>query len=314
MPSHLVIANPVAGRGLGEKRTEEARLLLDAAGLDYELKETDAPGHGHEIARAAAEAYETVVALGGDGTIQEVAGGLVHARMDVGPAPHPQPFARLGILPAGTGNDLIKALELSTDFENAVKVLLHGQTRDMDIGRLRYRIAEDPVVRERIFTNNVGLGFEGQVGTEALNLKLPLRGTAPYGTALLRVLGRLRNPRMKIRLGEGSQLAGPTLLVSIGNGHTCGGGFRLTPDADLFDGYFNLCVISEKSPMQVLRFVPRAMKGTHGSLPGVSFFRDQGIEVESEDSFHGHADGELLGEHIVWARVEILPGYLPVIT
>ena len=105
----------------------------------------------------------------------------------------------------------------------------------MDLGRIRWRSDEDDIERERIFVNNVGLGFEGQVGWEAYRLKLPLRGMPLYLVALLRVLGRLVNPPLAIRYDEETLPAEAKLLVSIGNGHTSGGGFKLNPRANPFE-------------------------------------------------------------------------------
>jgi diacylglycerol kinase (ATP) len=314
MASHLLIVNPAAGRGLGAKLDEEARRRLAKAGIDFEVRVTEKPGHAREIARAEAEHFRVIAILGGDGSIQETAGGLVQARMDAGPDPHLKPFAVLGILPAGTGNDLIKALQYPTDLGHAVDAIARGKTRDMDVGRLRYRIAEDSVERERFFVNNVGLGFEGQVGVEAARITIPLRGTALYGLALAKVLRRLANPLMKVKLASGDDLGEEKrLLVSIGNGNTCGGGFRLTPDADPFDGCFDICIVEAKQARRIPRFIPAAMKGQHISLPGVEIHRETGIEVEGDEGFHGHADGELLGERIIWARAEILAARLPVL-
>ena len=314
MASHLLIVNPAAGRGLGAKLKEEARRLLTKASIDFKVRVTKWPGHAREIAHEAAEHFQVIAILGGDGSIQETAGGLVQARMDAGPDPHLKPFAALGILPAGTGNDLIKALQYPTDLGHAVDAIARGNTRDMDIGRLRYRIAEDAVERERFFVNNVGLGFEGQVGVEAARITIPLRGTALYGLALAKVLRRLANPSMKVKLADGTDLGEEKrLLVSIGNGNTCGGGFRLTPDADPFDGKLDICIVEAKQARRIPRFIPAAMKGQHVSLPGVKIYRESGIEVEGAEGFHGHADGELLGERITWARAEILPARLPVL-
>jgi diacylglycerol kinase (ATP) len=314
MPTHLLIVNPAAGRGLGAKLDEEARRLLTGVGINFDARVTERPGHAREIAREAAERYKVVMILGGDGSIQETAGGLVQARMDAGPDPRTKPFAALGILPAGTGNDLIKALQFPMNLDHAVAAIAGNKTRDMDIGRLRYRIAEDRVERERFFVNNVGLGFEGQVGAEAARLTIPLRGTALYGLALAKVLRQLGNPLMHVRLADGGDLGEEKrLLVSIGNGNTCGGGFHLTPEADPFDGYLDICVVEAKRAVQIPRFIPAAMKGRHHGLKGVKILRDKAVEIASTGGFHGHADGELLGERIIWAHAEILPARLPVI-
>lgn len=312
MAALLIIANPAAGRGMGEKRIAEARRLLAAENLDCEVHVTEGPGDAMQKAELEAAHYETIVALGGDGSIQETAGGLARARLDA-PFDHDGPFARLGILPAGTGNDLIKAVGLPARFEEAFAVLLRGRSRDLDLGRVRWRAAGEEIVRERIFANNVGLGFEGQVGWEADRLRLPLRGKPLYLLALMRVLKDLVNPPLNIRFSDGEVLDGPKLLVSAGNGTTSGGGFKLNPQADPFDGLLDFCVIDARGRREILRFLPKAMKGKHIGLKGVLSRRDTCVELASERPFHGHADGELLGDGIIWAHIEILPNLLPLI-
>ncbi len=312
MLTHLIIVNPRSGRGQGTRLRPRAQQLLDRGGLAYEFHITKAPGEARTVARKEARRYGVIVAMGGDGTIQEVAGGLAEARMSTGHDEH-RPLADLGILPAGTGNDLIKSLRLPADFEEACQRLCDGRRRPLDLGRIRWRSAEDDLERERIFVNNVGLGFEGQVGWEAYRLKVPLRGKALYMLALLRVLGRLVNPPMTIRYDDDARPPERTLLVSIGNGHSSGGGFKLNPRANPFDGKLDCCAIAARGRLEVLRFLPRAMSGKHLGLPGVESRRVERMELSSERPFHGHADGELLGESITHAQIEILPGLMPVI-
>ncbi len=312
MLTHLIIINPHSGRGLGAKLRPRAQRLLDKGGLAYEFHITDGPGDARRVARAEARRYGVIVAMGGDGTIQEVAGGLAEARLDSATDEH-HALADLGILPAGTGNDLIKSLRLPADFEEACRCLLAGRRRPLDLGRIRWRSDEDEIERERIFVNNVGLGFEGQVGWEAYRLKLPLRGMPLYLVALLRVLGRLVNPPLAIRYDGESLPAEEKLLVSIGNGHTSGGGFKLNPRANPFDGKLDCCTITARGRIEVLRSLSKVIKGKHLGLPGVETRRVEKMELSSKRPFHGHADGELLSERIISARVEILPALLPVV-
>lgn len=312
MLTHLIIINPKAGRGRGRKLRQRVERHLDLAGLAYEVHVTDGPGDAREVTRREAGRYGVIVAMGGDGTIQEVAGGLAEARLAASHDAH-EDLAVLGILPAGTGNDLIKSLRLPADFEDACDRLRTGRRRPLDLGRIRWRSADDAMERERIFVNNVGLGFEGQVGWEAYHLKVPLRGMPLYLLALLRVLGRLVNPPLRIQFDGAAMPVEEKLLVSIGNGHTSGGGFRLNPAANPFDGKLDCCVIRARGRLEVLRFLPKVLKGGHVGLPGVDNRRAERVDLTGERPFHGHADGELLGERILGAHVEILPGLLPVI-
>jgi diacylglycerol kinase (ATP) len=312
MKNTLIIANPTAGRGQGQRLLDRLPARLAGSGFQADIQVTTAAGEARDIARNAAQDCKLIVALGGDGTIQEVAGGLAEARLAAG-KDQAGPFAGLGILPAGTGNDLIKAVGIPLRFDRALATLQAGRTRHLDLGRIRWRVAGDDLPRERIFVNNVGLGFEGRVGWEADRIRLPLRGTALYLLALLRVLRNLDPPHFKLELEDGTRLDQPMLLVSVGNGTSSGGGFRLNPDADPFDGMFDICTCQALGRMQLLGLLPRAMKGTHPSLPPVSSYRQRRLELESDPPCHGHADGELLGDDIVAAQLEILPGILPLV-
>ncbi|MEZ4396467.1 MAG: YegS/Rv2252/BmrU family lipid kinase [Candidatus Krumholzibacteriia bacterium] len=312
MLTHLLIVNPHAGRGLGSKRRRQAERCLDTAGLAYEVYLTSGPGDARRVAEEEASRYSVIVAMGGDGTIQEVAGGLAAARLARGAAEGP-PLAALGILPAGTGNDLIKSLRLPAELDAACRTLVAGRRRDLDLGRIRWRLASAEGARERIFVNNVGLGFEGQVGWEAYHLRTPLRGMPLYLLALLRVLPRLVNPPMALTIDGEARPPQPALLLSVGNGHTSGGGFKLNPGANPFDGKFDYCLADARGKLEVLRLLPRGMKGRHLGLAGVHSGRAERIAVTSARPFHGHADGELLGEDVVEATLELLPGLLPTI-
>lgn len=314
MLTHLLIVNPIAGRGLGARRRREAERLLDAGGLAYEVFVTRASGDARRVAREEAARYSAIVALGGDGTIQEVAGGLAEARLARAPD-DARPLAALGILPAGTGNDLLKGLRLPVDFAAACRRLCAGQPRALDLGRLRWREAGacEGEGRERIFVNNVGLGFEGQVGWAAARLRLPLRGTPLYLLALLGVLARLDNPRLALTWDGVESPARPLLLVSVGNGSTSGGGFKLNPRANPFDGKLDVCAVDARSRLEVLRLLPRGLGGTHLSLPGIESRRVARLAVRSETPFAAHADGELLSERMLEASFEVLPGLLPIL-
>ncbi len=310
MLTHLLIVNPVAGRGLGARRRRLAERLLDAGGLAYETFVTRAPGDARRVAREEAPRYSVIVALGGDGTVQEVAGGLAELRLARTPT-DTRPLAALGILPAGTGNDLIRGLRLPMDFAAACRRLCVGQPRALDLGRLRWREAGNPAEQERLFVNNVGLGFEGQVGWAANRLRLPLRGKPLYLLALLRVLARLGAPRLALTWDGVESPPRPLLLLSVGNGSCSGGGFKLNPLANPFDGRLDACAVDARSRLEVLRLLPRGIKGTHLGLPGVESRRFTRLGVRSETPFAGHADGELLSERMLAADFEVLPGLLP---
>ncbi|HEX2093037.1 MAG TPA: diacylglycerol kinase family protein, partial [Longimicrobiaceae bacterium] len=169
---YLVVLNPAAGRGAAALAHHAVESVLDGADVRYELAFTRAPGHAVELAeRAAREGWPAVVAAGGDGTVHEVANGLLRAAGDA-------PTLPLGIVPVGSGNDFAKLVGAPTDPAAAMRRILAAEPRRVDAGR----------VGDRYFINGVGI--------EAARVRR-LRGTAIYLWALARVLPGFRPPQIR---------------------------------------------------------------------------------------------------------------------
>jgi len=151
MTTAKLIANPAAGRGRVARQLPEIQQMLKSLNVETDLVRTRAPGEGSDLAaRAKQDGYDLVIAVGGDGTVHEVVGGLVAAAGD-GTA------GALGVIPLGTGNDFIKMLDIPKDWRAACAKIAAGKTRRIDLGR----------VNGAVFDNNVGIGFDAQVGIEA---------------------------------------------------------------------------------------------------------------------------------------------------
>ncbi len=296
MTTAMLIANPAAGRRRVERQLPEIRQALKSLNVETDLVRTRAPGHGSELAARAEQAgYELVIAVGGDGTVHEVVGGLVAAAGD-GTA------GTLGIIPLGTGNDFIKVLDVPKDWRAACAKIAEGKTRRIDVGR----------VNDSIFNNNVGIGFDAQVGIEAQKIKR-LRGTAVYMAALARtMLLSYSTPSVTIQL-DGETIEQRITLLTIGNGRCSGGAFWLTPDALLDDGVFDVCIARGLSKPQILALVPFVMKGTHTKKSSVRMARAARISVHSDAPLPVHADGEILYTAAHQLDIELLPHKLDVI-
>ncbi len=296
-PSRLyVILNPAAGRGAAARAGRAIRGVLDAAGVPHELVETRAPGHAVELAEAAARAgWPAVVAAGGDGTVHEVANGLLRASEG-------EPTVPLGIVPVGSGNDFAKLVGAPADAAAATRRLLSGGTRRVDAGR----------VGDRFFTNGVGIGLDARVGIEAGKVRWA-RGLAIYLVALARVLRAFRPPRMRVEL-DGVEVADrPLTLVTVANGGCHGGGFWICPGARIDDGTLDVCVADAMGVAEVLGFLPRVMRGTHVGRPGVRMLQARRVRVTSPDPLPVHADGEIVAEAAGEVEIELLPGRLTVL-
>lgn len=293
----VAILNPAAGGGAAPSAWSAAERVLRAAGASVRVLATPAPGHAAALAEAAvAEGCSAVVAVGGDGTISEVANGLLRARKG-GAAPPP-----LGIIPAGSGNDFVKQLDIPADPTAAARALLTSTPRRVDAGRMG----------ERFFVNGVGIGLDAQVAREAAGIRR-LRGVALYGLALLRALRSYRPLRLRVVLDGVPVADGPVTLVTVANGPCCGGGFWLCPAARLDDGEIDVLIADPFPRMGVLRFLLRSLRGGHVGFPGILLRRARRVEIIGEGPLPVHVDGELLDPAPDRLEIEIVPGCLPVL-
>ncbi len=270
----VLVANPISGRGKGRRQAQRLAQLLRARGLDVEVRWTAAKGHGETLAAEALDAgATTVIACGGDGTVQEVANALAGTA------------ARMGLLPTGRCNDFARELGLAADVEAAAEVIAKGESRALDLGR----------AGGRFFCTIAALGFDAAVSRFVDDeMRLPLKGTPAYLYATLRVLLRYRPVEVRMR-GDFGMFEGPIFLVANANTSAYGGAIRIAPDARPDDGLLDICVIKPASRLRLLRLLPRAMRGNHGAAPEVEFLRTQRLEITSEQPTEVWADGEPIG-------------------
>lgn len=279
---YAFIMNPAAGHGRAGRRRKRLEGVLEAAGLDYTLLLTEGPGHAAALARQAAEGGEVVVAVGGDGTVQEVVRGVVASGAEV----------HLGVLPMGTGNDFVKMLGMPRSVPAAVEALARTRPKAVDYGLVRWEGDEGGA--ETPFVNAVGVGFDARVAEAAAALKY-LPGLAGYLAAALRTLRCWRPPVVQVVAEAGGlRYSGPLFLITAGNGICSGGGFFLTPEASAVDGLLDVCLIEGLAPGRVLQLIPRVLRGRHGTAAEVHLCRAAALQITSEVPLPVHADGEVL--------------------
>ncbi len=290
--SFFVVVNPRAGRGHALRVWKQVEPVFQEAGVSFFAQQTAGPGHATALAaQAVREGWEAVVAVGGDGTVNEVANGLLQAREETGE----EATRPLGILPSGSGNDFVKLLGLYGPSPRDVACrLLRGQTRLVDAGQ----------ANGRYFVNGVGWGFDGHVAFEAQKVHW-LRGMAVYVWALLKSLRRYQNAPMRIEV-DGQVYEMVVTLAAVANGACYGGGFWICPHARLDDGWLDVCVGEAMTPSRILQIVPRVMRGTHVGQPDIHFFKGRVVDLYSKIPLPAQADGELLGEALTHLHVKIL--------
>jgi diacylglycerol kinase (ATP) len=287
-PHFLVIVNPCAGRGQGERLLPRIKALFE--GQRHNLAITEAPHHATTLARAAADAgYDAVVAAGGDGTVLEVINGLVGRD------------TALGVLPIGSGNDFVKPLDIPRDLDGASARLRAGRARRIDLGR----------AGDTYFGNGVGLGFDARVAMEARSLPR-LRGSSLYLAAIVRTAWRFRAPTLQVQF-DGQSVQGRYLMANVANGRCLAANFWLTPQAEMDDGQLDLCLIRQMPLAVFFYHLPKVTQGKHTHLREVTLARARHVRVEADRPVPVHADGEILAEAATSLDVEVVPQALWVI-
>lgn len=289
----VVISNPTSGTGSGARTGARAADLLRARGREVvELAGRDAAEAEALVRRAVAEGPDLLVVVGGDGMVhlalQSVSGSGV----------------RLGLVPAGTGNDVARYLDVPRgDVEAAVEVLLGGVERELDVAV----VDRGPGAEERRFLTVMAAGFDAVVNERANAMRWP-RGQARYTVATLAELRTLAPIPYVLELdGRTEQLE--ATMVAVGNGPSFGGGLRITEGAELDDGLLDVVVIAPLSRRELVRTYPRLFRGTHVSHPSYSHHRVRQVRVAAP-GITAYADGERLGALPLSVGVE--PGALRV--
>ena len=296
-----LIVNPASGRGYGHKACPLIRQYLTELGADFDLVQTGASGEAIHLARQALnEGFDTIVAVGGDGTSHEVVNGMMSAAR--GPI-----VGTFGAIPTGCGNDFADMNGAPTDLEEACRLILVGKTRLVDIGRVTL---DDRITRH--FVNTVGIGFDGLVTMEARKFKR-LRGMALYLPVVLKTIFlTMRPPRVEIEF-DGQVIRQRILMAVIANGPREGSSFLVAPGARYDDGLLDLTIADTMPKLQMLAMVPKFMKGTHIHDSHVATKRARHLIVSSEDPLYIHVDGEVLCEEAHRVEATLIPSCLRII-
>ena len=290
MESAYIIWNPVAGKSKDAVYRRVAERLT-AAGIPFKAAMSEHPGHATELAKAAVAAGEkTVVALGGDGTVREVASALVHTD------------AVLGIIPCGSGNDLARPLGIPTDADKAVDILLAGKPHAMDAG----------MANEHYFFNIAGFGFDVDVLAAIERYRYTMKnGSMAYLRGLIECLRHLPLYKTKITTPEGSEVK-DVLIIAAANGTHFGGGMEISPNSDLFDGKLSICIVHSVRWYHIPLVLPALLMGKHTKFKKlVSYFDTTELTAECTPDSRIEVDGEILPGTPVTFR--ILPKALNVI-
>ncbi len=291
--SFLIIYNPVAGRGRGERMVLELADLLEHRGLPSTTHATTGRGDAERAAASAIAEHRgtgtiCVVACGGDGTMQEVANAVARADSDE---------AVMGVAPAGRCNDFARGLGIGKRPERIGEILTDGVPTPVDLGR----------VGQRLFCTIAAIGFDAAVSRFVNDMRMPLRGPVAYVYGTLRVLFRYKTPELRLR-GDFDDYDGPVFMAASANTPWYGGAMKIAPDASPFDGKLDVCVVTRIKKRRALGMLRTVMGGKHLRLPEVRLLRTRRFTAEVIDRNHRvevWADGEPIGA--LPTTVEIAP-------
>lgn len=293
MPRVCFIVNPTAGHGRALKTWKRIEPLAAQLG-EYGVKFTERPRHGEELARqAAAEGYDRVICLGGDGTLNEVGNGL----MGTG--------AALGVVPTGTGNDWVRTVGIERDPEEACRIAFQGRLVKMDVGLAH---------GYRHFFNVAGIGFDAEVSRRVNDYGPVLKmvgGTLPSLLGIVGTLFRFIGAPVRVELDD--QVLNPNrmLLMAVGIARYYGGGMKILPEAIINDGFFEVAWADNLGRLELIKLVGKIYEGAHVGHPKVMIRRARKVSASSERQVAFHLDGDVVGNLPV--TFEILPLALDVI-
>ena len=296
-----VILNPYSNRWNSQKRWPEAESALKAAGVDFHLAVSGKKGQIVEMAeQAVLQKFSPLIIVGGDGSIGDAANGLMRAARSMnGPMPP------LAILPTGSANDLVYALALPTDLNEAAQVIAAGKTKAMDLGRLN----------DRYFVNNSAAGLEPYVTLKHEKIHW-IKGMARYLVAAVQAI--LDKPEWLGTVkwdSPSGEYNGKLSLISVGNGRRTGG-FFMTPHADPFDGKLTLAFGYRGTRLGLFQALPRAFsedKGSYVEMEGMQELHAMHVSIHLDQPSPAHTDGELLPTWIQDFEYKILPQCLTII-
>ena len=299
MPSRILfIINPTAGANRASARWSSLASRLGHSTLKIEQVLTSRPGEATNLARAASSDHDLLVAVGGDGTVSEVAEGILSA---------PANRAALAIVPFGTGNDVASVLGVRTETD-AIRSLTEDRTQSIDVIRVHCQSNGTPVLRHALLFAGVGIITESLKRTTPAYKRLFGQRLA-YPAGLIRALWSYRSPPMRVTCDQ-NVLEQKFLFVGASNTELAGGGMRIAPGARIDDAVLNINLIEEMGCFRALMQLRRLCRGQHTADPKVRYLTARTLELDAMPALEIAADGDLLGQ--TPARISVRPKALRV--
>jgi len=265
----MLIVNPSSGKGKSIDLLPVIDKKFSGMGVKTDIKITENIQQASEIARLASQCgYKRIAAMGGDGTVNMVAAGLLNSN------------SILAVIPAGIGNGFFKQLKIKDDIDSICQAAAFGKQIELDVG----------ILNDQPFFNMIGIGFDAEVAIEANKANINL-GIITYLLAVYKIWKKFPTFDIKLRI-DSLEIEEQVMLAAIGIGRSTGGGFFLTPNALPNDGKFDVCIVQKTNRFRIFSILPKIIKGTHIRQPEVKVYRCRQLEIFSEQSLPVHYEGE----------------------
>ena len=273
MDKILFIVNPTAGGGKTQELVPTIEQIMDDTKIEYNIVLTEKPKDAISIAKKGiVKGYETLVAVGGDGTVNEVARGILESGN-----------GKLGILPSGTGNDMARTLNIDFDPVKAIDTIINGNKKNIDVG----------FVNDRLFLNIASIGFDAETVKNTESVKKKIRSNIAYIIGVLITLFKFKDKKIQLEIDDHS-VDKDISLIAVGNGRYYGGGLKILPMAIPDDGNFYICIVNKVAKIKLFFLFPTIFKGKHIKLKKhVETFKAKKIKVVTKDTAYLNVDGEI---------------------
>ncbi|KPU26750.1 hypothetical protein TR13x_08760 [Caloranaerobacter sp. TR13] len=267
------VVNPVAGKNRARNLIPYIKEKMKKTDIKYKIIETTKPKEAIEITKnALGKGFDIIVAVGGDGTINEVMIGIVEMGKGI-----------LGIIPGGTGNDLARTLNIPENVKYALDLIIDRKVKSIDLG----------YADGKPFLNVASIGFDAEIVKNTEKIKRYVKSKFAYTVGLLVTLISYKCKKIKVKLDD-RELNEEILLIAIGNGKYYGGGMAICPNAVEDDGLSEICFIKKIPKLKLLLLFPSIFKGKHGEFKKyVQFYKSKEVKVNMCNPISLNIDGEI---------------------
>ncbi len=272
LPQIRFIINPVSGTRSKVDVAARIKLYLDQQKHDHDIVYTDYAGHATELAKDAADQnYRIVVAVGGDGTVNEVARGLIGTE------------TALAILPKGSGNGLARHLQIPLQLNNAIKLLNKGQVSAIDSG----------TINDLPFFTTAGIGFDAYISSVFAGSTR--RGLKTYVELILKEVRNYKHQPVKVWLND-QELETDCFVMAFANAAQYGNNAYIAPMADIRDGLLDVCLVRRLDVIKALNLSYSMLANKLASSSSAEYFKTTHVKVKTQQPMLYHVDGEFKGK------------------